>query len=72
MDKWTGESACVYRQQSSRVVFEDEAILTADENEAAVAKLWSPYVRAGRVQCLRFRYRFEGKGRMSVLKHNRG
>lgn len=68
MDKWTGESACAYRsfgygKRKAKARFLDEA---------AVAKLWSTYVEPENVQCLRFRYRFEGGGRLSVLKHNRG
>ena len=69
-DKWTGESVCMYRFQgySRRSRSKAKQFL----KEVAVAKLWSPYVEPQTVQCLRFAYRFENGGRLSVLKHKRG
>lgn len=69
MDKWTGESACAYRSLEEE---EEEGSLDPSGSQTAVAKLWSPYVKASRVQCLRFRFRFESGGQLSVLKHKKG
>ena len=70
IDKWTGESACVYRFQGYSRRSRGRALEFL--KQTAVAKLWSPYVEPELTRCMRFRYRFEGGGRLSVLKHSRG
>lgn len=67
IDKWIGESACVYRFHG----YDGEGPLFLDK--PAVAKLWSPYVKPRSALCLQFRYRFQGAGgRLSVMKHVAG
>ncbi len=60
-DRWTGESACMSRVVSRR----------ASLSAPAVAKLWSPWVESGG-HCLRFAFRVEGAGHLSLLKHAPG
>ncbi len=66
VDKWTGESACMYRNNEFAEYYGESV------RPSASARLWSPFVRRGHVQCVRFRYRVHDESRLVVLKHNKG